>query len=513
MESNQNSARPPNRVLLDISLFVLDMLSPEKISEKYRQGDEEFTLEIPSAFLTMIADAQAGNSLLLQFIKANLVALKNNPVHQQSLDPRIKRLVNADEEILDEITNTVQSTILRDFVPLIVDVSKVEQVAKPTSEYPIKIYEPLVPVSQEELRNLRLAYFQELHLTSHPLFDLYFLQIYHAQAILFSEKGPEQQFRLLSVGLSTYKTIRVWKYGVFGKFDDYGEVRAEHGAKDKNIRDESLALLSRLVSNYFRKEWESIVEDFVALKVDLAFVLADSGGLSVEDVVIRVVTLHAVKKLTKVFTEKNRPIEDRSRDFVVSLLILLFVCLFTTVGGQQIVSLLSSKVTIVPLPTIIITVYPTQQLNETFVLPQATPSITEIVSSPTTASTEMNITSTAYSNEIFSLPNSDYCMYVVQQGDTIQSVASRFYVSENDLLSLNKAIELNVFVVNQLIKVNNSCCAPIGGNGFSYTVKYKDDLFSISKMYSVNESAIVSVNNLYNPSYIQTGQMLCIPNQ
>lgn len=515
MESNQTSARSPNRVLLDVSLFVLDMLSPEKIRDKYRQGDEEFILEVPSAFLTMIADAQAGNSLLRQFIKVNLIALKNNPIHQQSSEPRIKRLVNADEVTLDEITGTVQATILRDFVPLIIDVSKAEQVANPTSDYPIKIYEPLVPVSQEELRNLRLAYFQELHLTSHPLFDLYFLQIYHAQAVLFSEKTSEQQRRLLSVGLSTYKTIRVWKYGVFGKLDDYGEVRADLDAKDKKIRDESLNLLSRLVSNYFRKEWESIVEDFVGLKVDLAFVLADSGGVSVEDVVIRVVTLHAIKKITKAFTEKKSPFVERGENFIGGLLILAVICLFTTVGGQKILSMVISQVTTttVPLPIIVITIYPTQQLTETPVLPQLIPTSAEIINSSTAIPTESYAISTVYPDENINVPTSEYCMYVVQPGDTVQSVASRFYVSENDLRSLNKQIELNVFVVNQLIRVNNSCCAPIGGNGFSYTVKYKDDLYSISEIFSVNESEIAAVNNLSNPNYIQTGQMLCIPNR
>jgi LysM repeat protein len=515
MESKQAPTRSPSRVLLDISLFVLDMLSPEKIRDKYRQGDEEFILEIPSAFLTMIADAQAGNSLLRQFIKVNLIALKNNPIHQQSSEPRIKRLVNADEETLDEITDTVQETILRDFVPLIIDISKVEQVANPAPDYPIKIYEPLVPVSQEELRNLRFAYLQELHLNSHPLFDLYFLQIYHAQAVLFSEKTSEHQYRLLSVGLSTYKTIRVWKYGIFGKFDEYGEIRSDHGIKDKQIRDTSINLLLRFVSSYFRKEWESIVEDFVGLKVDLAFVLADSGGISVEDVVIRVVTLHGIKKIAKAFTEKNSPIVERGENFIGGLLILVVICLITTTGGQRILKMMSSQVatTIDPLPTIIITFYPTQGLTETPVLPQLTPTSVEIINTSTAVSTEIHAIPTVYPDENIDASTSEYCMYVVQPGDNIQSVASRFYVSENDLRSLNKQIALNIFVVNQLIKVNNSCCAPIEGNGFIYTVKYKDDLYSIAETYSVSENAIALANNLYNPNYIQTGQMLCIPNQ
>lgn len=518
MESKQTSARSPNRVLLDISLFVLDMLSPEKVKNKYSQGDEEFILEIPSAFLTMIADAQAGNSLLHQFIKVNLIALKNNPIHKQSSEPRIKRLVSADEETLDEITISVQATLLRDFVPLIVDVSKVEQVANPASDYPIKIYEPLVPVSQEELRNLRLAYFQELHLTPHPLFDLYFLQVYHAQAVLFSEKTSEQQRRLLSIGLSTYKTIRVWRYGVFGKLDDYGEVRSDLGAKDKKIRDESLNLLSRIVSNYFRKEWESIVEDFAGLKVDLAFVLADNGGISVEDVVIRVVTLHAIKKISKAFTKKNSPIVERGENFIGGLLILVIICLFSTVGGQKILSLIFPRVTptTVSFPTIVITVYPTQQLTATSVLPQLTPTSTEIINSSTTIPTDTIPTeayaiSTVYLGENIIVSTPEYCMYVVQPGDTVQSVASRFYVSENDLRSLNKLIGLNIFVVNQLIKVNNSCCAPIGGNGFSYTVQRNDNLYSLARTFSTSIDDIASTNNLHAPWYIQTGQMLCIP--
>ena len=102
-------------------------------------------------------------------------------------------------------------------------------------------------------------------------------------------------------------------------------------------------------------------------------------------------------------------------------------------------------------------------------------------------------------------------MYVVQSGDTIQSVASRFRVSEDEIRSQNQHVALNIFVENQLVRINTSCCTPINGNGFPYTVQYKDDLYSISRTYSVDEGIIASANNLYNLSYIQTGQMLCIP--
>jgi hypothetical protein len=76
MDENRNTQNNQRHVvLLDISLFVLDMLSPEKIKENYGKSENGIVLEVPSAFITMIADAQAGNSLLKQFIGANLVVL------------------------------------------------------------------------------------------------------------------------------------------------------------------------------------------------------------------------------------------------------------------------------------------------------------------------------------------------------------------------------------------------------------------------------------------------------
>jgi LysM repeat protein len=44
-----------------------------------------------------------------------------------------------------------------------------------------------------------------------------------------------------------------------------------------------------------------------------------------------------------------------------------------------------------------------------------------------------------------------------------------------------------------------------------YTVKYGDNLNSISRMYGVSVQALMAANNIYNPNLIYAGQTLCIP--
>ncbi len=501
MESQGNFSNNRHTVLLDISLFVLDMLSPDKIKEKYSKQDDGIDLEVPSAFITMIADAQAGNSLLKQFIDANILAVKNNPIHRQSKDPKVQDLVNATDEKLEEIKTAIQRTILTDFVPLIKDISKTDQLTKLNNDtlldtYPIQVYEPLIPVSQKDLQTLRQAYEQELQLPPHPLFDVYFLQIYHAQANALGKRRE-----LLSVGLASYKTIQVWRHRLFGhtinEFED--EFTGKEGGKEAKIISASKELLRLLVTNYFRKEWKTIVDDVTGLTAALALTVARTGGIGLDNVIIEVVTLYSVKLIAKGVKENNVVY------IALGLVLLLFVCLFTAPGVARLLeNLLPSSTSYVFLPTIVITVSEASQV----VLPTIpTQDLTAIA-----AATQVEETLTVTPQNTTRPGDPGYCMYVVQPSDTVQNVASRFRISEDEIRSQNKHVALNIFVTNQLIRVNTSCCTPINGNGFPYTVQYKDDLYSISRTYSTTESAIASANNLYNSSYIQTGQMLCIPN-
>jgi LysM repeat protein len=44
-----------------------------------------------------------------------------------------------------------------------------------------------------------------------------------------------------------------------------------------------------------------------------------------------------------------------------------------------------------------------------------------------------------------------------------------------------------------------------------HVVKHGDTVFSISRIYGVTPWAIARANNLFNPNWIITGQVLCIP--
>ena len=125
---------------------------------------------------------------------------------------------------------------------------------------------------------------------------------------------------------------------------------------------------------------------------------------------------------------------------------------------------------------------------------------------PTLIPTIVNTIATASSSS-----DVGYCMYVVQPTDTLQSVASRFKVTANDLRASDTLIAWGAFTTNQLIRVNKSCCSVINGQGYSYTVQAGETLFSIAQRNGIAFETLASINNLYNPRYIQTGQMLCIP--
>lgn len=511
METQRTPQENKHIVLLDISLFVLDMLSPEKIKENYGKRNDGIVLEVPGAFITMIADAQAGNTLLKQFIGAYLWVLKNNSIHKQSHDPRIKKLVHATREELETLKENVHKTILNDFAPLIVDVSKTSEINEKStySDYPIKIYEPLMPVSPDELRDLRIAYFRELGLISHPLFDLYFLQIAHAQVFGDLEIYNLKR-QLLSVGRETYKTISTWRQLLFGSDQggsEYHVGRTPLTGDDKSLRE----FLKLLVEKYFREDWRDAVSDVVDLGVDLGLIVVRTGLLGWRDAAIQIMLFHGKKLLTESLTNTSLPTGQKVIKGSFGFLLIFLVCIFS-IGPIFYLSYIdtllfhSTKNDVVVLPEIILTV------TDDF-LPTATLSSTmePILAEATTSVGDMPILVTVVAQSFNEPSSSNYCLYVVQPNDSIQSIASRFNVTESDFRSQNGQLASNIFVVNQMIKVNASCCTPSGGKGFVYTVKYKDNLQIISSSYSVSQNAIVSANNLYNPSYIQTGQMLCIP--
>ena len=61
MEEMQSPQPERRMILLDVSLFALDLLDPVKVSEDIPTA---FSFEVPGAFVTMIRAARAGSPTL-----------------------------------------------------------------------------------------------------------------------------------------------------------------------------------------------------------------------------------------------------------------------------------------------------------------------------------------------------------------------------------------------------------------------------------------------------------------
>ncbi|AKG05171.1 polysaccharide deacetylase [Salimicrobium jeotgali] len=101
----------------------------------------------------------------------------------------------------------------------------------------------------------------------------------------------------------------------------------------------------------------------------------------------------------------------------------------------------------------------------------------------------------------------------VQAGDTLYSLARRYGTTVDALMKNNNISDARMLRIGQVLHLSGS------GNGTvdppasqtSYTIKRGDTLYSIARRYNVSVSNLASHNNISNPAYIRTGQVLKIP--
>ena len=105
------------------------------------------------------------------------------------------------------------------------------------------------------------------------------------------------------------------------------------------------------------------------------------------------------------------------------------------------------------------------------------------------------------SNNI-SFNNNDDVVYIVKKGDNLYSIAKKYEVSVEDLISLNKLNSNNLYIGQSLvIPINND-------SGYvSYTVQKGDNLYSIAKEYNMTVDELKSLNNL-SSNLLNVGQIL-----
>jgi LysM repeat protein len=103
--------------------------------------------------------------------------------------------------------------------------------------------------------------------------------------------------------------------------------------------------------------------------------------------------------------------------------------------------------------------------------------------------------------------------YTVRAGDTLSSIAARNGTTVNAIIKANGLANANYIYAGQRLVMpgggGGSTPAPSGGQ--VYTVQRGDTLASIAYRHGTTAWAIASANGLANPNYIYPGQRLRIP--
>jgi LysM repeat protein len=107
--------------------------------------------------------------------------------------------------------------------------------------------------------------------------------------------------------------------------------------------------------------------------------------------------------------------------------------------------------------------------------------------------------------------------YVIQRGDTLAKIATRYGVTVKQLTDLNGIKNPNMIVPGQTLKIpGTTTTAPAAtssssGSQKTYTIQAGDNLAGIAAKFGVTIQALQQANNLSNPDQIYTGQILKIP--
>ena len=110
-------------------------------------------------------------------------------------------------------------------------------------------------------------------------------------------------------------------------------------------------------------------------------------------------------------------------------------------------------------------------------------------------------------------------VYVVERGDSLSVIASRFNTSVGQLVSLNQLASRNRIQIGQrlLLPQDNSSVVIASASGSAapsdgvYSVRRGDTVSRIASRFSVSETALLAVNGLNDPHRIFPGQRLTLP--
>lgn len=132
--------------------------------------------------------------------------------------------------------------------------------------------------------------------------------------------------------------------------------------------------------------------------------------------------------------------------------------------------------------------------------------VDELVSYNNLSSTNLKL------NQQLLIPKKDTIVeedvYTVKSGDTLYSIAQKYNTTIDDIMKLNN-LTTSVLSLGQKLKIPQ-VLEPSGG--IDYVVKSGDNLYSIAQKYNTTVNEIKSLNNL-SSNLLSVGQTLKIPSQ
>ena len=102
--------------------------------------------------------------------------------------------------------------------------------------------------------------------------------------------------------------------------------------------------------------------------------------------------------------------------------------------------------------------------------------------------------------------------YIVQNGDTLSSIAQKFDTTVQSIVSINNISNPNLIYTGEILKIRTSINTGSRGENFSslYTVQKGDTLSSIAKKFGVDYKELIEKNNMTNPNLIYVGEVIRI---
>jgi murein DD-endopeptidase MepM/ murein hydrolase activator NlpD len=100
-------------------------------------------------------------------------------------------------------------------------------------------------------------------------------------------------------------------------------------------------------------------------------------------------------------------------------------------------------------------------------------------------------------------------VYIVQPGDTLSFIASRFNVTINDLLAANPTLDPNVLSQGQELVIPG--LEGVTGVLETEIISFGDSLRSLSRRTQVSDGQLIKLNRLISPTELYVGASLIIP--